>query len=206
MKIPKLIIRPGQRRNNLSRNGARSPQSIPLPRPNPVIFFTPKMLFFCTRNVSQWLAVCLTFFGLALSLCLAGRGKVQPVAAPTHSPVVPAAPVAAMGHGESSSQATFGPLPGYVVHRDPKTGKFVASGESLPLSGGTSNAFSTSGAGLDEVIGPVQGRGVMINLRGRFQHGMVAQLDSHGALMTDCQATEQSQSHNQSHHIATGKE
>ena len=150
----------------------------------------------------------LTALALALALSQAGRGKTQPTTNQPDWQRVLSASATSVEQSDSGSLQTAPPqfAAGYLVHRDPRTGRFVASGDSIPMSGGTSNAFSTSDEGLTVVDSPVQGGGFMIHLQGRFQHGMTAQLNAQGRLVTDCQAAHEADSIHGTQTVRTDKE
>lgn len=90
------------------------------------------------------------------------------------------------------AQSTITPLgsAGLVLNIDPVTGAIV----DQPVSGATklsipaslSERWSTSDEGLIEQPNPSGGKGVYVNLQGRFENGMVGTIDANGALKTPC--------------------
>ena len=96
---------------------------------------------------------------------------------------------------------TGAPQSGYVVHFDPATGKVVEpSIDSVPVEfpAEWQNALSTSAEGLVEVPSPVEGGGVMVDLRGRFRSAMVAVTDEDGNVTAPCVSDPEAQIQNSS--------
>jgi len=97
--------------------------------------------------------------------------------------------------------ASMAPQSGYVVHFDPATGKIVEpSIDSAPVEfpADWQNALSTSAEGLVEEPSPVEGGGVMVDLRGRFRSAMVAVVDEDGKVTAPCVSDPEAQLQNSS--------
>jgi len=79
---------------------------------------------------------------------------------------------------------------GLVLNIDPATGAIVEA----PVSGATklsipaslAQRWSTSDEGLIEQPNPSGGKGMYVNLQGRFENGMVANVDANGTLNAPC--------------------
>jgi hypothetical protein len=79
---------------------------------------------------------------------------------------------------------------GLVLNIDPATGAIVEE----PVPGATrlaiptalSERWSTSDEGLLEMPNPSGGKGVYVNLQGRFENGMVGTIDADGKLVAPC--------------------
>jgi hypothetical protein len=81
------------------------------------------------------------------------------------------------------------PAPGHITYKDPFTGKLgprPADVAPLVLTPAQLAAFSTSSEGLATMASPVARNAVLLRLRGRFHHGMIAHLDEHNGLTTSC--------------------
>lgn len=79
---------------------------------------------------------------------------------------------------------------GMTIHIDPATGAILeapASGATrLEVPASLSESWSTSHDGLMQQPNPSGGKGVYVNLQGRFQNGSVATIDANGALNAPC--------------------
>ena len=83
-----------------------------------------------------------------------------------------------------STPAVPGDTSGMMIHIDPKTGairKEPAPGTvPLQLTPQLQNALSTSHQGLVEAPSPVAGRGIKVDLQGRFQNPLFATIEADG--------------------------
>ena len=79
-------------------------------------------------------------------------------------------------------------LAGNIAYLDPKTGWFGQPPREVMDELGKFDAFSTSSAGLEETASPVQRGGLLVNLRGRFQHAMTIAVDANGQLSSTCES------------------
>jgi hypothetical protein len=79
---------------------------------------------------------------------------------------------------------------GLMLHIDPATGAIIdapiAGASKLEIPASLSQSWSTSDAGLIEQPNPSGGKGVYVNLQGRFENGSVATIDADGALNAPC--------------------
>lgn len=79
---------------------------------------------------------------------------------------------------------------GLTLHIDPATGAIIdapASGATrLDIPASLSQSWSTSDEGLIEQPNPAGGKGVYVNLQGRFENGTVATIDANGTLNAPC--------------------
>lgn len=79
---------------------------------------------------------------------------------------------------------------GLVLHIDPVTGAIldtpVAGASKLEIPASLSHRWSTSDAGLIEQPNPSGGKGVYVNLQGRFESGAVATVNANGTLNAPC--------------------
>jgi len=133
------------------------------------------------------LCVTGTITTFACGLC------IRPVR-PAHSGLSgPATAAPARAVAELATQES-GPLAGAAgirVYKDPFTFKFTPLPQNQPvlqLTGTLATAFSTSGEGLQAVRSTVANGGFVLNLRGRFQNGMVARMNAEGEVVATCVA------------------
>lgn len=79
---------------------------------------------------------------------------------------------------------------GLILHIDPATGAIIdapAPGTSkLDVPASLADRWSTSDEGLIEQPNPSGGKGVYVNLQGRFENGMVTTVDANGELKSPC--------------------
>jgi len=97
----------------------------------------------------------------------------------THDTQAPAANT----HSVTASQ-------GLVLNIDPITGAIIdhpaAGATRLALPAALASQLSTSDEGLVEQPNPSGGKGLYVNLQGRYQNAIVATVDSNGKLSTPC--------------------
>jgi hypothetical protein len=90
---------------------------------------------------------------------------------------------------EQSSVAPAGSA-GMILNIDPVTGAIVdeaaPSASKLAVPASLAERWSTSDEGLVVQPNPSGGKGVYINLQGRFENGMVATVDASGKLTAPC--------------------
>lgn len=79
---------------------------------------------------------------------------------------------------------------GLVINIDPATGAIVEDAvpgaTRLAIPTALSERWSTSDEGLVEMPNPSGGKGVYVNLQGRFENGMVGTIDADGKLVAPC--------------------
>jgi hypothetical protein len=79
---------------------------------------------------------------------------------------------------------------GMILNIDPATGAIVeqATGATTKLSvpAGLAERWSASDEGLVEQPNPSGGKGVYVNLQGRFENATIATVDANGALHAPC--------------------
>ncbi len=141
------------------------------------------------RSVRSWL--CVTG---ALAI-MAGGLSLRPVSLANRSELDAAClgTAPASGLPEAVIQDTAAPAgaAGYRIFKDPFTRKFTPPPENLAVlqpTGALAVAFSTSGDGLQAVRSVAANGGWVLNLRGRFQNGLVATLNPEGGVTARCVA------------------
>ena len=79
---------------------------------------------------------------------------------------------------------------GLILNIDPATGAIIdapAPGATkLDVPAQLAERWSTSDEGLVEKPNPSGGKGMYVNLQGRFENGMVATVDANGDLQSPC--------------------
>jgi hypothetical protein len=90
----------------------------------------------------------------------------------------------------AQSDITSSRSAGLVLNIDPVTGAIidepVAGATKLSIPASLAGRWSTSDEGLIEQPNPSGGKGVYVNLQGRFENGMVGSIDANGALNAPC--------------------
>jgi hypothetical protein len=79
---------------------------------------------------------------------------------------------------------------GLILNIDPVTGAIIdhpaAGASKLALPAELASHMSTSDEGLVEQPNPSGGKGLYVNLQGRYQNAIVATVDANGKLSTPC--------------------
>ena len=79
---------------------------------------------------------------------------------------------------------------GLVLNIDPVTGAIleepVSGATKLSIPASLAERWSTSDEGLIQQPNPSGGKGVYVNLQGRFENGMVGTIDANGTLQAPC--------------------
>lgn len=108
--------------------------------------------------------------------------------------ILPAFALLGMTHDtQAPAQAGTIPVPsqqGLVLNIDPITGAIIdhpAPGATrLAIPAQLASQMSTSDEGLIERPNPSGGKGIYVNLQGRYQNAIVATVDANGKLSTPC--------------------
>ena len=125
---------------------------------------------------------------------------------PLFAPVLLVLLVSAFVVGDATAPtadtAVIAPPAAYRVHIDPATGAYTAPdhGVEFDMSKAISDALNTSHEGLFIEDSPVKDGGIMVDLQGRFQHGMLMTINKSGERSFPCMTGSPEQLHQNHNH------